>query len=58
MIKLASAFHTEVSERDPSDLCQFRSSHEMKPHGVPLSQDERRTHERSATYRFPTKLEE
>jgi hypothetical protein len=58
MIKLASVFHTEVSEREPSDLCQFRSSHEIQPHGVPPSQDERRTHERSATYRFPTKLEE
>src|SRR5205823_1837690 len=56
MIELASVFHTEASQGEPPNLCQFSGSHEIQPHGLPISQDERRTHERSATYRFLTHL--
>ena len=52
MVKLASVFHTEASQGEPPNLCQFSGSHEIQPHGLPISQDERQTHERSATYRF------
>ena len=54
MIKLASVFHTEASQREPPDLGQFSSSHEIQPYGISLSQDKRRNHERSETNHFLT----
>jgi hypothetical protein len=54
MIELASVFHTEAGQGEPPNLSQFSCSHEIQPHGIPISQDERRNHERSAIYRFLT----
>ncbi len=54
MIGLASVFHTEASQGKHPDLYPFSSSHEIQSHGIPLSQDERRNHERSAAYHFLT----